>query len=85
MRTNTLTQAILKLTPVNPELSVRKFIVGSMDTSQGFSTSAFPVLHNTYDSAIKEAKRLAGLDPHGRKFLVLQIAGGAKSQSVIAF
>lgn len=50
------------------------YIVGSVDSSGGFSAAPHPVPHDTASSARMECKRLATLYP-GRLYIFLQLSG----------
>lgn len=65
---------VLNFNSVDAVTRAGGFIVGSVSTTEGFSTSTTPAVHETAVSARNECARLARLNP-GKNFVFLKISG----------
>jgi hypothetical protein len=61
------------------EVHSNQFIVGSVDKHYNFSINTRPVVHPDYQTALTEAKRLAGVFPD-KKFIVLALVAVASTE-----
>lgn len=63
------------------KMKTGNFIIGTIDHLGRFSVTATPYQHASRVGANKEAERLAKLSPN-KSFIVLQISGACKAQTV---
>lgn len=67
---------VMNTLPKRLTSSEKGYIIGTIDASTNkFSVSDFPVLHNSRDKALREASRLLQTNtvPVGRKVVVLKV------------